>query len=97
MDDKKNLILGAGPRQLGNDLLSALPDHKYLVTYVTNLPLKEGNYSIQVQLARAVVLDESAEFLDVIDDAIVFNVQRRNSGRVWTQVMLPNTFEVVEV
>lgn len=96
-DDKRNLILGSGPRQAGHDLLNCFPGQRYVVTYVTALPLQEGNYSIQIQLNKPIIQDQTAEFLDVIDDAIVFNVLRREEGRVWTKVLLPNTFEVVEV
>jgi lipopolysaccharide transport system ATP-binding protein len=95
LDDKKNLILGAGPRQLNQDFPQCFPGKKYVVTYATSLPLHEGNYSIQLQLNCPIILDETAEFLDVIDDAILFNVQRRQSGRIWTKILLPNQLEIV--
>ena len=97
LDDKKNLILGAGPRQAGHSLLECVAGDRYIATYITSLPLQDGNYSIQVQLNRPVVPDQAAEFLDVIDDALIFNVLRREDGRVWTKVLLPNTFEAVKV
>jgi lipopolysaccharide transport system ATP-binding protein len=97
LDDKKNLILGAGPRQLGRSLLDCGPNDQYIVTYITPLPLHEGNYSIQVQLNRPVVRDETAEFLDVIDDAVLFNVQRRDHGRIWTKVFLQNEIELKKI
>ncbi len=97
LDDKRNLILGAGPRQIGHDLLNCFLGRHYIVTFITSLPLQEGNYSIQIQLNKSIVLDQTAEFLDVIDDAIIFNVLRREEGRVWSKVLLPNLFEFVEV
>lgn len=93
-DDKKNLILGAGLSTVGEPLLHGVPDSRYSVVYTTRLPLQEGNYSIQLQLTRPVVADQSAEFLDVIDDAIVFNVQRRANRRIWTKVYIENSLEV---
>lgn len=95
LDDKKNLILGAGPRQLNLDIPQCFPGKKYVVTYTTSLPLHEGNYSIQLQLNCPIIPDETAEFLDVIDDAILFNVQRRQSGRIWAKILLPNQLEIV--
>ena len=71
-----------------------LPDSRHVVTYITNLPLQEGNYSIELQLARPVVQDQTAEFLDVIDNAIVFSVQRKTNGRLWAKVYLDNVVEV---
>ena len=96
LDDKRNLILGAGPRQAGHALLNCFPGRRYIATYATALPLQEGNYSIQTQLNKSIILDQSAEFLDVIDDAIIFNVLRRQEGRVWTKVLLPNAYEAIE-
>jgi lipopolysaccharide transport system ATP-binding protein len=95
LDDKKNLILGAGLRTVGRPLLECKSGSRHVVTYTTCLPLQEGNYSIQFQLSRPIILDQTAEFLDVIDDAIVFNVQRKITGRIWAKVFLPNSVEVV--
>lgn len=96
-DDKKNLIVGAGLRTAGRSLLHCLPGSRYVVTYMTSLPLHEGNYSIQLQLSKPVIQDQAAEFLDVIEDAVVFSVQRNLTGRIWTKVYLPNSVEVSEV
>ncbi|WP_191832905.1 ABC transporter ATP-binding protein [Pseudomonas fluorescens] len=93
-DDKKILILGAAFRTVGMPLLQCVSGGRYVVSYSTLLPLQEGNYSIQIQISKPIVLDQSAEFLDVIDDAIVFNVQRRSSGRIWTKAFVDNTIEV---
>ncbi len=93
LDDKKNFILGAGPRVLGFPLVDAKKDARYVVTYETTLPLQEGNYSIQFQIASPVVLDVNAEFQDVIDDAVVFNVVRRERARIWTKVFIPSTYK----
>lgn len=95
-DDKKNLIVGAGLRTVGRPLLHCLPGSRYVVTYMTSLPLHEGNYSIQLQLSKPVIQDQTAEFLDVIEDAVVFSVQRNLTGRIWTKVYLPNSVEVSE-
>lgn len=97
LDDKKIRILGAGPRTLGKPFLDVRENSKYIVTYTTTLPLQEGNYSIQIQLAAPVLLEETAEFLDVVDDAIVFNMARRPKGRIWAKVLLPNSYELMEV
>lgn len=97
LDDKKILILGAGPRQAGQELPYCIPGRNYVATYTTELPLQEGNYCIQIQLNEPVVRDQNAIFLDVLDDAIVFHVSQRLDGRVWTKVLLPNAFELAEL
>ena len=93
-DDKKNLILGAALPTISNPLLHGRSGSRYLVTYTTLLPLQEGNYSIQLQLTRPVIPDETAVFLDVINDAIMFQVQRRSAGRIWTKVYVENYVDV---
>jgi lipopolysaccharide transport system ATP-binding protein len=96
-DDKKNLIIGAGLRTVGEPILHC-PSHSYhIVTYSTTLPLREGNYSIQFQLTKPIILDQSAEFIDVIDNGIVFNVQRKKSGRIWSKVYVPSVVETVQL
>jgi len=93
-DDKNLLILGAALRTLGRTMLQCHAGSRHIATYTTNLPLQEGNYSVQVQLTRPVVPDQSADFLDVIENAVVFNVVRRPTGRLWTKVYLENEFAV---
>jgi len=97
LDDKKYLILGAGPRQSGKTDAMCARGKQYISTYVTRLPLQDGNYSIQIQINKPVIPDETAEFLDVIDDAILFKVSRREEGRVWSKVLLPNKLEQFEL
>jgi lipopolysaccharide transport system ATP-binding protein len=97
LDDKKNLIVGAGLRTVGESLLHCESGGKYVVTYTTTLPLQEGNYSIQFQISKPLVADQTAEFLDVIDDAIVFNIQRKAVGRIWTKVYLSNAVEIKKI
>ena len=93
-DDKKNLILGADSQLAGMSLISIVEGSRYVVTYKTRLPLQEGYHSIQVQITVPLVRDLSATFLDVIDDAVVFNVARRPNNRIWTKVFLENEVNV---
>ncbi len=95
-DDKRNLILGSGMRLAGQNFLKSKKNGRYIVMYKTTIPLCEGNYSIQLQLTKPVILDQTAEFLDVIDDAIVFRVSRRLNCRIWARVFLPNSIQVIE-
>lgn len=95
-DEKRNLVIGAGMLLIGRELLKTKKGGRYIVTYKTRIPLHEGNYSIQLQLTKPLILDQSAEFIDVIDDAIIFKVSRKPHGRIWTQVHLQNSIEVIE-
>ena len=97
MDDKKNHLLGAGPTQLEQPLIKVERDKKYIVTFKTRLPLHEGVYSIQLELARPIVLGMTAEFMDVITDCIVFRIVRRQNVRIWAKVFIPATMEINEI
>lgn len=93
-DDKKNLILGAGLRLVGETLLHCAPNSQYIITYTTLLPLQEGNYSIELQLTKPVVLDQTVEYVDVIDNGILFQMQRRNPSRLWSKVYVENSVDI---
>ncbi|MCX6937233.1 MAG: ABC transporter ATP-binding protein [Verrucomicrobia bacterium] len=94
-DEKKISVLGAYPSLAGQDLLEMHAGKRTTVTYTTRLPLQEGNYSICAQLTSPAVRDETAEFLDVIDDAVVFHVTRRPEWRIWSKVYISNQLNVV--
>ena len=97
LDDKKNYILGAGLRLVNGKLLSVGKSKRYIVTYKTKLPLQDGVYSIQLQITSPLVIDSTADFVDVIDNAVVFKVNRRHEARVWSKVFIENELEVLEV
>jgi lipopolysaccharide transport system ATP-binding protein len=90
LDAKRNNILGS------EQDVCAKAGGLYTVTYRTRLPLREGNYSLQIELSEPIVYDESGAYLDVIDDSIVFQVARKARGRIWAGVCLPNSTQVVE-
>jgi lipopolysaccharide transport system ATP-binding protein len=95
-DEKRNLVIGSGMRLSGKRFLKSRSSGRYTVIYKTRMPLHEGSYSIQLQVTQPLIIDETAEFLDVIDDAIVFKVSRNPQGRIWTQVHVPNSVQVFE-
>ncbi len=97
LDDKRNLILGASLDLVDNShpLLNVKKGGKYITTYKSRLPLHEGNYSIQLQLTMPVVYDHTARFLDVVDDAIVFKMSRREGTRIWTKAFVENEVEIL--
>ncbi len=94
LDDKKNLILGAGLSLVDQPFMRVSCGGSYVVTYKTRLPLQEGNYSVQLQITTPVVLGHTARFLDVIDDALVFRMCRREGTRIWTKAYIKNEVEI---
>lgn len=94
-DAKKNYVLGSSMNLPGFGLLKTRVGGRYVVVYTTRIPLCEGAYALQLELTKPLIPDQSAEFLDVIDNAAVFRVARRQNGRIWAQAYVPNTVEVL--
>lgn len=94
-DAKKNYVLGSSMNLPGFGLLKTRAGGRYVVVYTTRIPLCEGAYALQLELTKPLIPDQSAEFLDVIDNAAVFRVARRQNGRIWAQAYVPNTVEVL--
>jgi lipopolysaccharide transport system ATP-binding protein len=94
LDDKRNLILGAALNLVDQPMMPVKSGGRYIVTYKTRLPLYEGNHSIQFQIVKATGRDDAAIFLDVIDDAIVFKMSRREGARIWTKAFVENEVEI---
>lgn len=88
LDDKKINVTGCGFSLVKRELLQTENGGHYLVEYSLNLPLQEGNYSIRVQVTAPIIGDQSAEFLDVVEDAVVFQMVRWEVARVWSKIHL---------
>ena len=95
-DAKKNYVIGSSMDLPGHGLLQIRKGGEYVVVYSTRMPLCEGNYALQLELTKPLIFDQSAEFLDVIDNAVVFRMARRPNGRIWAQMYIPNALEVFE-
>ena len=85
-DDKKNNIIGCGFPNVDQPYLVTKEGSKYLAEYSLKLPLQEGNYSLRVNISSTIVENETAEFIDVVSDAVVFRVGRWETARVWSKV-----------
>ena len=94
LDDKRNFILGAALNLLDQPMMPVKSGGRYIVTYKTRLPLVEGNYSIQFQIVKSIGRDDAAIFLDVIDDAIIFKMSRREIARIWAKAYVENEVEI---
>ncbi len=88
VDDKKNNISGADLIVAGQAYIQAQPGENYQIEYSLSLPLQEGAYAIRTLLTHTLTPDGSAQFVDVVEDAIVFSVARRKGSRLWWNVYL---------
>lgn len=85
-DEKKNNITGCGFQHVDQPYLTTRPGGKYMAEYAFQLPLQEGNYSLRINISSTIIENESAEFVDLINDAVVFRIGRWEKARIWSQV-----------
>lgn len=96
-DDKKINIVACGFKQAGKSFLSNTLGKKLILDYILRLPLQENAYSLQVTITTPVVVNESAEFVDVIPDVYVFKVSQRPNARLWSKVDLFPSLNIKKV
>jgi lipopolysaccharide transport system ATP-binding protein len=91
LDSNKNNITGGNLILSTQSLLDVFPGDSFMVEYSLRLPLQDGIYSVQTFLVEPVVADQVANFIDVTDDAVVFEVTKWSVAKVWPKVYLfPN-------
>ena len=96
LDDKKINIVSGGFGPAGRDLLALEPGMRRIVEYRLRLPLRDGHYAVRAQIAAPIVRDETSDYLDVVEDAVVFQVAKWDQARVWSKVHLFPTLRVCE-
>jgi lipopolysaccharide transport system ATP-binding protein len=94
MDDKKNNITGSNLLLADQSILKVRSGDCFQVEYCIRLPLSEGEYSVQVLLTETIILNQTANFVDVISDAVVFTVSRWEKARLWVKVYLFPSVEI---
>jgi lipopolysaccharide transport system ATP-binding protein len=47
-----------------------------------------------LEITKPIILNQTAIFLDVIDDALVFKVSRREGARIWAKVFVENDITI---
>lgn len=88
LDDKKINLVACGFVQAGQDFMNMHAGCCYRIEYSLRLPLQEGIYSIRAQISSPLIKGQSADFLDVIEDSVVFRMERWEKATVWSKVHL---------
>ncbi len=96
LDDKKIYLFGGGPRTFGYDLIKVQKDKSYVLEYIFSVPIQEGVYSVSLECNLPIIINQTAEFLDVVENAVVFKVQERKISKLWAKFYLDSTFKVYE-
>ncbi len=96
--DEKNMeLLGSSTKLEKNSLIKGLAGEKYLVEFVTRLPLLEGAYNISLVISEPVILNRTALFNDLIDNAEVFQVMENPKSKLWDKVYIKNELDIYKL
>ena len=95
-DGKNTEIIGSGLQFEGVELLSGEAGDAFCITYTTRLPLMAGAYNVTLVVSSALVSNTTVVFHDLIENAIVFEVEENQKAKVWNKVYIPNTVAVAE-
>jgi lipopolysaccharide transport system ATP-binding protein len=96
-DDKNMKLVGCDFTLVEQEDLMTEIGGQYLVEYTLRLPLQEGTYSLRAQITSPVVSDQTAMFVDVIEDAVVFRMGRWEKGRLWSKIHLFPTIKITKL
>jgi lipopolysaccharide transport system ATP-binding protein len=94
LDDKKINIVGCGFKQAGHEFIKTNFGNRYRFEYRLQLPLKDGLYSIRAIVSKPIIVGLHADFLDVINDAVVFEVDRYHLFKIWSKVFIPSELKI---
>lgn len=94
MDEKKNRITGVGVNHLGLPLIDLKCGDRFVVNFRIKLPLEVGNYSVMAQLSQPIIPEQTADFIDVVNNAVVFSVNRWEKGKLWANAYFFPTCEI---
>jgi len=85
-DDKKINIVGCGFAQVGQETIKTTEGQRYIAVYTLRLPLQEGSYSVMAQISEPIIIGKTANFVDVVEDAVVFRMNLWDESPIWSKV-----------
>jgi len=96
--DAQNMcILGSNFRIEDVEFISSEPGDRYVVEYVTSLPLEAGQYNVIVEITQPVIPNKKALYIDVVENTTAFKVFERPVAKVWTKAYVNNTVRIHKI
>ncbi len=93
--DEFNLtLLSSGSFIETNTVLRGRAGDRVIIELSTLLPLRHGRYSILVLISTNYIMNKTAQFVDWVEDAVVFEVLPRTPQILWAPVYLKNQIRV---
>lgn len=96
-DEKKIELLGSNSIIEDQSIISGKKGDRYVVDFITKIPLTDGVYTILIELNKVIVIDKSVVHVDVVENAALFHVYQREYTRIWSKAYFPNKMEIYKV
>ena len=95
-DSQNTELIGSDRFTHNYPLVEGKVGDKFLVEFITKLPLMAGAYNITLVVSRKSDDGTSVVFMDLIEDAAVFEIEERKEGKVWNKVIIPNQVKITK-
>ena len=96
-DDKNLELLGSSTRVEMDSLLQGKKGDRFLVEFVTKVPLLEGAYNITLVVSEPIILNRTALFNDYIENVAVFEVLENPRAKLWDKVYINNDLKIYNI
>lgn len=67
---------------------------RIIVEFATRLPLRHGRYNLLTLISTNYIMNQTAQFADWVENAIVFEMLPRSPQVLWAPIYLPNQLTV---
>jgi lipopolysaccharide transport system ATP-binding protein len=95
MRDNKNVeLVGSGNTIEENELIDGVAGDKFVVEFATDLSLHAGVYNVSIIISVPLVHNNTALFLDYIENVLFFEVLERKPHRIWSKIYLNAPMQV---
>lgn len=93
-DDKNMELIGSSARKELGKLFYGKCGERYIIEFITKLPLIEGNYNITLVASKPIIENRTALFLSYIENAAVFTVEENLEYKLWNKVYIENDIKI---
>lgn len=91
INDSKHIpLLGYGSYMQNGGKCYSLQPGRYVIDFITTLPLTAGVYSITTVLSEPTVHDRAAISFDYLENGFLFSVKHREPDRIWSFMQVEN-------
>ena len=88
LDERKLNIISCTFKLAKMETITPDSGRVYVAEYSLRLPLREGCYSIRAQLTSPGKTPHETDFVDVVNDALIFKIEKNPNGALWSYVYL---------